>query len=448
MTRQLIFSVVMMLLLSVTSQAQNVGVGTTNPQFLLDVRGRGVDQPGMLNISNSNNTTGIRIISGDSVNPAKYICWSDGEALRFAFDGPFREIMRIHQNGYIGYGTQNPTVQFDIRGRDVNSGAIMHIGNSDKSQAIGIFGGDSLTPAKYICWTDGEALRLGFDNGSFDEKMRIHTNGFVGIGTSKPITALTVAGHITPDADLMYDLGSPTRRYRMIYSKQMRVDDMKISEADLDSALARKMTVDTLYLGLVSSGSLLFSRDSMVSGSNTLIWSQDSGRLGIGVTNPTSALDVSGNMKVSGSPEFGDRYFMGYYNAGLNLNSNFTGIPITNTSRKDASYTHTPGDTFVTVGQDGYYEVYVNVTAFNNTASGFGVSQWCIRKNGTCIPGSEAAMAHYNNNAGVQGDDNTSIVIVVQLSAGDSISIVGKRKSGTGIIRTESQGCRMYLKKI
>jgi hypothetical protein len=434
--------------------AQNVGVGTTNPQFLLDVRGRTDAQAGMLNISNASNSTGIRIISGDTVNTAKYICWSDGSALRFAFDGPFKELMRIHSNGMVGIHTQTPTVDLDVRGENRGQGAILHVGNSDKSQVIGLFGGDSITTAKYICWTDNTALRFGFDTGGFDEAMRIHDNGWVGVNTVSPKSELTIAGHVTPNSDLMYDLGSPGYRWRIVYAKEMQVDDMHITEADLDSALIRKMQIDTLVMRLTSPGGILFDNASNIGNSSQLIWQSDSNFLGVGVANPTVALDVNGDINASGNlsvdayPTFNDRYFMGFSYTGSSISTNYFGVPVSAVVRKDAIYSHTLGDTSVIVNADGFYEITINMTAYNNTNNSLVVSECCIAVNGTCITGSSASMTHYNNGAGVLGHDNTSITIVTQLAIGDNVSIKTKKKSGTGALRLESQSNRIFIKKI
>lgn len=453
--RRITYLVIAMLFSQILT-AQNVGVGTANPQFLLDVRGRTDGQTGIVNISNASNSTGIRIISGDTANTAKYICWTDGSALRFAFDGPFRELMRIHSNGHVGIHTQDPTVDLDVRGESTSIGAILHVGNSDKSQALGIFGGDDVTTAKYICWTDQTALRFGFDTGGFDEAMRIHENGWVGINTINPKSELSLAGHFSPNADLIYDLGTPTYRWRRIYSKEMEVTDMRITEADLDSALARKMTIDTLYLALTSPGGILFNEttNSRISNSTQLIWQNDSGYLGVGIANPTVALDVdgdinaTGNLNVDGHPSFNNRYFMAFSYTGSSLSTSYFGVPINSVVRKDNIYTHTLGDTSVMVNEDGFYEVTVNVTVYNNTNSTIAVSESCIAVNGTCISGATSAMTHYNNGVGVLGHDNTSITIVTQLSAGDHISVKVKKRAGTGNLRIESQSNRIYVKKI
>lgn len=442
-------------IMSLSAIGQNVGIGTTNPQFLLDVRSRAQDESGIINLSNSDNSSGIRILSGDTTNSAKYICWSDGTPLRFAFDGPFKELMRIHSNGYVGIGTEAPTVNLDLRSDNNTSGAIMHIGNRDKTQNIAIFGGDNTTNAKYICWTDQTALRFGFDNSGFQEQMRIHSNGWVGIQTQNPKSELTIAGHVTPDSDLAYDLGHASLRWRTVFAREMRVDDMNISEADLDSALAKKMRIDTLYLTNMINGGVLFNNTNQtVMNSNSLVWRTDSSYLGVGVSSPAFSLDVNGDvhatgdLHVDGSPSFGNRYFLGYYSSGRNLTSNFSGIPINNVVRSDALYAHTIGDTAVVVQEDGFYEITMNVTSFNNSLSSFVVSEWCIRVNNNCLSGSEAAMTHYNDGAGVSGEDNTTIQYIIQLNAGDAIAISGKKISGGGTVRTESNGCRLFIKKI
>lgn len=63
--------------------------------------------------------------------------------------------------------------------------------------------------------TDGEALRFITDG---QERMRITSDGSVGIGTDTPNNfLLQIAGDLGPDADDAYDLGSATQRWRSLY---------------------------------------------------------------------------------------------------------------------------------------------------------------------------------------------------------------------------------------
>jgi len=135
----------------------------------------------------------------------------------------------------------------------------------------------------------------GVTGGSLNERVRIDSTGYVGIGTSSPSRVFHVS-HSSAPTVLIENTGSPVNSKRKFMS--------------------------------ASSGNLILGRfsDDMSSSSQQLII-DNTGRVGIGITSPSNALDVSGTVNVTG----------GFKINGVDINnttgtpawSNVTGTPTT-----------------------------------------------------------------------------------------------------------------------
>lgn len=67
---------------------------------------------------------------------------------------------------------------------------------------------------------------------SRSERMRIENNGYVGIGTTAPSTALQVAGEISPSADNTYQLGDSTHRFTAVYAVNGTIQTSDLREKE------------------------------------------------------------------------------------------------------------------------------------------------------------------------------------------------------------------------
>jgi hypothetical protein len=97
--------------------------------------------------------------------------------------------------GNVGIGISSPIVNLDIRGSTTDIGGVLSMGNSDLSHRLQFFGGRLNDPNPYINWKQGDPLRFSTDEGGWSEKMRITSDGRVGIGTDNPIEKLHVNGY-------------------------------------------------------------------------------------------------------------------------------------------------------------------------------------------------------------------------------------------------------------
>jgi len=101
-----------------------------------------------------------------------------------------------YDRGNVGIGTNIPSwfVNLDIRGFSPDNGAVVNIGNSDDSHRLRFFGGKESDPNPFLQWKEGDPLRFATDEGGWSEKMRITSEGYLGIGTENPAGILDIAG--------------------------------------------------------------------------------------------------------------------------------------------------------------------------------------------------------------------------------------------------------------
>ncbi|MFO7614066.1 MAG: tail fiber domain-containing protein [Bacteroidales bacterium] len=94
----------------------------------------------------------------------------------------------------VGIGWHLPIAKLDIRGNNPDDGATFQLSNSDLSHRLLIFGGRENDHDPFINWKQGDALRFMTDESGGSEKMRITSDGMVGIGTDSCTALLHVNG--------------------------------------------------------------------------------------------------------------------------------------------------------------------------------------------------------------------------------------------------------------
>lgn len=299
----------------------NVGIGTTTPTQALDISGNSkVSGKTFTNAVTRGSTSSLLTLNSDSNsgNGGEIDLYSSGHptipgAITFLTGaGANSERMRIDSTGNVGIGTTTPDSAYKL-----------HVNGNVYSSGQGLFdylitGGGYLgfqdNTTKIIGRTSGGTSSLAFEvnNG---EKIRVTADGKVGIGTTTPGAAL----HAMSAGNLMYFGATGSGRL--------------ILEADQTTFYAHRTTTNASTLMKVTSadnsaGRGVFQVQSN-DGASEVLWADASGKVGIGITNPTTALDVVGAIKSSstvyssnGSGVFTNQYVGSNGNTDFSIRSN------------------------------------------------------------------------------------------------------------------------------
>ncbi len=117
--------------------------------------------------------------------------------------------------GKLGVGQDVPEQKVDIRGDSPDDGALLLLGNSDLSHKLMFFPGRINDPLPFILWREGDPLRFVTDEGGFNERFRIASDG-----------TITVQNRITNAADLVDAQDAATKNYVDEIVEMMREQDL------------------------------------------------------------------------------------------------------------------------------------------------------------------------------------------------------------------------------
>jgi hypothetical protein len=395
------------------TQDGRVGIGTSQPQAALDVNGEIRTQGGIRFADGTTLTTageakksdepGRNLAGTGSAN--RITKWVDGA-------GTLGDSVLTEQSGRIGVGTATPTYKMVI-GNDIGPGLLTadltvsrgagqsvstYVGASG-SQGIG-FGWNAGANNGFVNAPDGTPF--AFTQGGVNERMRIHTNGFVGIGTSSPTYQLVVGPDIGPgliNAGLTVSRG--VGQSASVFVGPSGANGINFG---WDQGNARG------FVNAPGTSAFAFTQE----GVNERMRIHSNGFVGINNISPTERLDVGGSIKMTGAGSkliFADGTFMTTASGGGGGAMTGTSI-VTNINDPSTAGVIADNRLSPNVGRISGQNFWSSSNVFINGLSANGVA---ITNVGNPVSATDAANKSYVDSNAVKFNPGT-----FQLSVGDA----------------------------
>ena len=267
----------------------NVGIGTTTPNTKLSVGAvwtNGVDSTLISSQVDSETLNKIGTYTESTTTAATAMTFFTHPA-----NSSTTEKMRITSTGNVGIGDTDPSDKLVINGRTrINGTNALAFGNNAGGYAqIAVSGA-----------TTGNLLFSTYDGAALGERMRISTNGNVGIGTTSPAEKLDVNGNITLGTaggnNYIQTNGGPngTAHY---YSSGVGNGSWDSRPNANSPYITQWHTGLTFNASSYYGGIRFYNQDYPNLYSSTLVMSIVYDNVGIGTSNPTQKLDVVGSTK-------------------------------------------------------------------------------------------------------------------------------------------------------
>jgi len=261
----------------------NVGIGTTNPSAKLEVSAAATQNVDIAHFSNSNYVAKAKIsLSSNSSGELSLIDGGNNTDVFITSNGN-----SYFNGGNVGIGTTSPGAKLHVDSASDFSVALSKRASTTSAIKFTLSDPSVTTNTWKIEHDDSENLQIfGYSTDNLlistnsTERMRITSDGNVGIGTTSPSFPL----HVNTSNDVVAYLKSSDNKASILLA-----DD------------------DTQAYLSVENGRLGFGRSNGVSTNNITIL-QSNNNVGIGTTSPTQKLHVDGNTLISA-----EKY---YYTAG------------------------------------------------------------------------------------------------------------------------------------
>lgn len=263
----------------------NVGIGVNTPEALLDVKkGSNATE---LYPSDRNNYAGAIVNCNDAQGQHGLLVgnrWSadtskvlDVGSIFAPGGGPqlFRSFLTVLGSGNVGVGTNNPTARLDVA---ATTGDV--ISASTTSNACKFEMADGNTTGDIYLQTMGNDLRAVVNGG---ERVRLRSNGNVGINTNSPVSSLHVHG----------DVSVKSNGY--IASNLYFSSGWKYIVANTPATMLKLQDNSTGGLLLATGDGVGGTAGGAVNLINRVVVKADTGNVGLGVNGPAAQLHLQRN---------------------------------------------------------------------------------------------------------------------------------------------------------
>ncbi|GEM_PF-3934034 len=262
----------------------NFGIGTTNPNYKLEVYGTA-------------STTNFSAINATTTFATSTNLYVSGTTTLAGI------------SGRVGIGTTNPLAKLDVNAFDGTYDQISAIFHAGENWTGGFNRiqmrsgtGNGIVKTEF---TDaignagaGADLRIRVADASdvLQDRFTILAGGNIGIGTITPTAfKLEVAGNVGPEADNTRDLGAVAKRWANLYVTNLSFTNEIAANSTTTNATSTNLAVTgAFYPNYLTQGSVPFIGASglLTQNNSQFFWDATNSRLGIGTVAPATRLDV------------------------------------------------------------------------------------------------------------------------------------------------------------
>jgi hypothetical protein len=268
--------------------AQNVGIGTTNPQAQLDVEGKA--QLDALQVNPGGASPGD-VLEADANGNAT---WRDPSNLDDDWTRNSAELYEASGVERLGIGTTNPSndAMVTIAAAGSNDGALRIQDEDGDAHSWLPYNNGNIYLTGDINKGDGTIIFRNYDENrgdTYQEKMRIATDGNVGINTTSPSEKLEVSGNMRLSNNGNEAYVESQGGYLGIRPNDSRHGLIMRDHTGNSNSWSGIRTETNGEMGLTTNGADNYEQ----------LYLTDNDRVGVGTSDPSERLEVNGGLQVA-----------------------------------------------------------------------------------------------------------------------------------------------------
>jgi hypothetical protein len=283
----------------------NIGIGTTNPQFALDMNNQNIGNVNTLFINDTGQTEGYCFI--DTTQCMSIYTTTQGGYNGFTFDTT-STYPYVFKGGNVGIGDTNPSTTFSVKDSQAGGGhnsALFDMTSAGVNYQVAL--GTNTTRASFGTISNSD-FALGTNN-SFD-RIYLTKGGNIGIGTTNPTALLDVSNVMRVSGNTAPTYPSGGQGFEAAFDTDGKAGSISGGSGTtlLQSYNRGTPAWNDMWIGALNT--------EFDANGSAAMYINSSGNIGIGTTSPTTAkLNVSGTGYISGNVGIGTTNL----GAGLNV---------------------------------------------------------------------------------------------------------------------------------